>query len=399
MMAKQMPICFIFEVGEQTLERIYVDHAATSPMDPRVIERITNTMQAAFGNPSSIHAFGREARHLVDEARDTLAKAIGAEANEIIFTSGGTEADNYAILGVAEANRKNGRHIITTQIEHHAVLHTCEQLEKKGYDITYLPVDEQGCVSVQAVADALRDDTILVTIMFGNNEVGTLQPIKEIGELLKNHSAVFHTDAVQAFGLIDIDVKALNIDLLSVSAHKINGPKGIGFLFAKKGVKLAPLIFGGEQERKRRAGTENVAAITGFEEAVKISIAEREQKANRYNHYKEIILSSLKKAEINFSPNGSLEKSLPHVLNLSFPGTDVEAMLVNLDLAGIAASSGSACTAGSIEPSHVLVAMFGHESDRIRNSIRFSFGLGNTDEQIEKVAEATAKIVKRLTNR
>jgi len=394
-----MPICFIFEVGEQTLERIYVDHAATSPMDPRVIERITNTMQAAFGNPSSIHAFGREARHLVDEARDTLAKAIGAEANEIIFTSGGTEADNYAILGVAEANRKNGRHIITTQIEHHAVLHTCEQLEKKGYDITYLPVDEQGCVSVQAVADALRDDTILVTIMFGNNEVGTLQPIKEIGELLKNHSAVFHTDAVQAFGLIDIDVKALNIDLLSVSAHKINGPKGIGFLFAKKGVKLAPLIFGGEQERKRRAGTENVAAITGFEEAVKISIAEREQKANRYNHYKEIILSSLKKAEINFSPNGSLEKSLPHVLNLSFPGTDVEAMLVNLDLAGIAASSGSACTAGSIEPSHVLVAMFGHESDRIRNSIRFSFGLGNTDEQIEKVAEATAKIVKRLTNR
>lgn len=394
-----MPICFIFEVGEQTLERIYVDHAATSPMDPRVIERITNTMQAAFGNPSSIHAFGREARHLVDEARNTLAKAIGAEANEIIFTSGGTEADNYAILGVAEANRKNGRHIITTQIEHHAVLHTCEQLEKKGYDITYLPVDEQGCVSVQAVADALRDDTILVTIMFGNNEVGTLQPIKEIGELLKNHSAVFHTDAVQAFGLIDIDVKALNIDLLSVSAHKINGPKGIGFLFAKKGVKLAPLIFGGEQERKRRAGTENVAAITGFEEAVKIAIAEREQKANRYNHYKEIILSSLKKAEINFSPNGSLEKSLPHVLNLSFPGTDVEAMLVNLDLAGIAASSGSACTAGSIEPSHVLVAMFGHESDRIRNSIRFSFGLGNTEEQIEKVAEATAKIVKRLTNR
>lgn len=394
-----MPICFIFEVGEQTLERIYVDHAATSPMDPRVIERITNTMQAAFGNPSSIHAFGREARHLVDEARNTLAKAIGAEANEIIFTSGGTEADNYAILGVAEANRKNGRHIITTQIEHHAVLHTCEQLEKKGYDITYLPVDEQGCVSVQAVADALRDDTILVTIMFGNNEVGTLQPIKEIGELLKNHSAVFHTDAVQAFGLIDIDVKALNIDLLSVSAHKINGPKGIGFLFAKKGVKLAPLIFGGEQERKRRAGTENVAAITGFEEAVKIAIVEREQKANRYNHYKEIILSSLKKAEINFSPNGSLEKSLPHVLNLSFPGTDVEAMLVNLDLAGIAASSGSACTAGSIEPSHVLVAMFGHESDRIRNSIRFSFGLGNTEEQIEKVAESTAKIVKRLTNR
>lgn len=394
-----MPICFIFEVGEQTLERIYVDHAATSPMDPRVIERITNTMQAAFGNPSSIHAFGREARHLVDEARNTLAKAIGAEANEIIFTSGGTEADNYAILGVAEANQKNGRHIITTQIEHHAVLHTCEQLEKKGYDITYLPVDEQGCVSVQAVADALRDDTILVTIMFGNNEVGTLQPIKEIGELLKNHSAVFHTDAVQAFGLIDIDVKALNIDLLSVSAHKINGPKGIGFLFAKKGVKLAPLIFGGEQERKRRAGTENVAAITGFEEAVKIAIVEREQKANRYNHYKEIILSSLKKAEINFSPNGSLEKSLPHVLNLSFPGTDVEAMLVNLDLAGIAASSGSACTAGSIEPSHVLVAMFGHESDRIRNSIRFSFGLGNTEEQIEKVAEATAKIVKRLTNR
>lgn len=381
------------------LERIYVDHAATSPMHPQVIESVVNVMNNQYGNPSSIHSFGREARHIIDEARDFLARSIGASVNEIIITSGGTEADNYAILGVAEANSEKGKHIITTQVEHHAVLHTCERLEKSGYEITYLPVDEYGRVSVDEVKAALRDDTILVTIMYGNNEVGTIQPIDEIGELLKEHPAYFHTDAVQAYGVVNLDVNNLNVDLLSVSAHKINGPKGIGFLYARKSVKLTPLLFGGEQERKRRAGTENVASIAGFEAAVKLSQEERKQKVFQYEKYKKIFISELKKAEVEFSINGSLEFSLPHVLNLSFPGTDVEAMLVNLDLAGVAASSGSACTAGSIEPSHVLVAMFGNESERLRNSIRFSFGLYNTEEQIKKTAEITAEIVKRLTNK
>lgn len=394
-----MLICSIYKEGEKSLERIYVDHAATSPMHPRVIESVTNVMKTHFGNPSSIHSFGREARHIVDEARDFLAKSIGASPHEIIITSGGTEADNYAIIGIAEANQHIGRHIITTEIEHHAVLHTCKQLEKKGYEITYLPVDEQGTISVESVKKALRDDTILVTVMFGNNEVGTLQPIEEIGELLKDHPSVFHTDAVQAYGLVNIDVQQMNIDLLSVSAHKINGPKGIGFLYAKKDIRLAPLIYGGEQERKRRAGTENVASIAGFKVAVEISHAEREQRIQQYSQYKETLVNHLKKLEINFFMNGSLENSLPHVLNLSFPGTDVESMLVNLDLAGVSASSGSACTAGSIEPSHVLVAMYSNESERIRNSIRFSFGLFNTVEQIERVANTTASIVKRLTNK
>lgn len=383
----------------EDLERIYVDHAATAPMHPKVIETMTKVMAEQFGNPSSIHAFGREARHLVDKAREQLANSIGASPNEIIITSGGTEADNYALTGVAEANKEKGKHIITTVIEHHAVLHTCQQLEKKGFEVTYLPVDEQGYVTVADVKKALREDTILVSIMYGNNEIGSLQPIQEIGELLKDHQAVFHTDAVQAYGLMSIDVKELKVDLLSVSAHKINGPKGIGFLYVKKDVKLAPILFGGEQERKRRAGTESVVSIAGFQEAVKVAQEEREDKVKQYREFKEILVNDLKKSQIDFSINGSLENSLPHVLNLSFPGTDVEAMLVNLDLAGIAASSGSACTAGSIDPSHVLVAMFGEKSEKLRNSIRFSFGLYNTTEQIHKVAETVAAIVKRLTNR
>ncbi|MGG0716373.1 cysteine desulfurase family protein [Robertmurraya massiliosenegalensis] len=381
------------------MERIYVDHAATAPMHPQVIEEITKVMGQQFGNPSSIHAFGREARHIVDEARELLAKSIGAHPNEIIITSGGTEADNYALLGVAEANQQTGKHIITTEIEHHAVLHTCQQLERKGFEVTYLPVDTEGRISIDDLKSALREDTILVSIMYGNNEVGTLQPIKEIGDLLKEHPALFHTDAVQAYGLVSIDVSEANIDLLSVSAHKINGPKGIGFLYVRNDVKLSPLIFGGEQERKRRAGTENVASIAGFQEAVSVAQFERDEKVKKYQQFKQIFIDDLKKHKIDFSVNGSLENSLPHVLNLSFPGTNVEAMLVNLDLAGVAASSGSACTAGSIDPSHVLVAMFGSHSDKLRNSIRFSFGLGNTTEQIHKVAETTAEIVKRLTNK
>lgn len=379
------------------MERIYVDHAATTPMHPKVIAAMTDVMTNHFGNPSSIHYFGRDARSIIDESREVLAYSIGASVNEIIITSGGTEADNYAIFGGARALRKKGNHIITTVIEHHAVLHTCQQLEKDGFEITYLPVDKNGQISISDFKQALRDDTILVTVMYGNNEVGSLQPIAEIGEILQDHQALFHTDAVQAYGLEEIDVNKLKIDLLSVTAHKINGPKGIGFLYARKDTKLLPLIFGGEQERKRRAGTENVASIAGFSEAVKVVGEERRALREKYIGFKKTMLDELKRLEVHFLINGKIEKSLPHVINLSFPGTDVEAMLVNLDLAGIAASSGSACTAGSIDPSHVLVAMVGKDSERLQSSIRFSFGLNNTEEQVKRVAQETAKIVQRLT--
>lgn len=381
------------------MERIYVDHAATTPMHPKVIAAMTDVMTNHFGNPSSIHYFGRAARQIVDESREDLARSIGAAVNEIIITSGGTEADNYAIFGGARAFREKGNHIITTVIEHHAVLHTCQQLEKEGFEVTYLPVDENGQISISDFKQALREDTILATVMYGNNEVGSLQPIAEIGETLQDHQALFHTDAVQAFGVEEIDVNKLKIDLLSVTAHKINGPKGVGFLYARQDVKLMPLIFGGEQERKRRAGTENVASIAGFSAAVKVVGEERRSLREKYIGFKKLMLDELKKHKVNFLINGRLENSLPHVLNLSFPGTDVEAMLVNLDLAGIAASSGSACTAGSIDPSHVLVAMAGKDSERLRNSIRFSFGLNNTEEQVKKVAQETAKIVDRLTRK
>jgi cysteine desulfurase len=381
------------------MEKIYADHAATSPVHPEVAEKMLEVMKNTFGNPSSIHAFGREARKIVDEAREVLAKSIGAKPNEIIITSGGTEADNYALVGIAEAYQERGKHIITTAIEHHAVLHTCEQLEKRGFEVTYLPVDGKGRISVADLQSSLREDTILVSIMYGNNEVGTLQPIAEIGEVVKESQAYFHSDAVQAYGTTPINVKELGIDLMSVSAHKLNGPKGIGFLYVKEGISPAPRFYGGEQERKRRPGTENVAGIAGFKEAVLISQKEMHEKQNLYKNYKKLLTEKLSELGVDFSQNGSLENSLPHVLNLSFPGTDVEAMLVNLDLSGIAASSGSACTAGSIDPSHVLVAMFGKESEQVRNSIRFSFGLYNTESQILHIAEETAKIVKRLTKK
>ncbi|MGD6841214.1 cysteine desulfurase family protein [Bacillus infantis] len=378
------------------MDRIYIDHAATSPMHPRVIERMLEVMQSDFGNPSSIHYYGRSARNIVDEARESLARSIGAHAADIIFTSGGTEADNLAILGTA-AGRPDGGHIITTEIEHHAVLHTCRQLEQQGFEVTYLPVDETGIIKVEDVRKALRDDTILVTIMYGNNEVGTIQPIKAIGALLKDHPAYFHTDAVQAYGLEKLDVSELNVDFLSVSAHKINGPKGIGFLYKNKDAKLfSPRMYGGEQERKRRAGTENVASIAGFQEAAAIVSENREESVRKYREFKRVFMSKLEEAGVEFCPNGLLDNTLPHVLNLSFPGTNVESMLVNLDLAGIAASSGSACTAGSIDPSHVLVAMFGKNSGRLANSIRFSFGFTNSVEQIAKAGEETAKIIQRL---
>lgn len=378
------------------MEKIYLDHAATSPVLPQVAEKMMQVLTGHFGNPSSIHAFGREARRILDEARQVIADSIGAQFNEIIFTSGGTEADNYAILGTAEAAAEKGKHIISTAIEHHAVLHPLEYLETKGYDVTYLQPDETGRIKAEDVQKALRDDTILVSVMYGNNEVGTIQPIAEIGELLKNHPAVFHTDAVQAYGNEKIDVNALNVDMLSVSAHKIGGPKGIGFLYVRNGTKLKKRNFGGAQELKRRPGTENTASIAGFAEAVKWAQQALVDKPKQYSAFKQRFMEILKQEKVEFQLNGNAEAALPHVLNLSFPKTDVESMLVNLDLAGIAASSGSACTAGSIEPSHVLVAMFGRDSERLRTSIRFSFGIANTMEQVEAAARKTAEIVRKF---
>ncbi|MCM3316012.1 cysteine desulfurase [Rummeliibacillus stabekisii] len=378
------------------MKEIYLDHAATTPMHPQVISKMVESMESVYGNPSSIHRIGRFARKHLDDARHTLAKSIGAKDHEIIVTGGGSEADNLAITGTAYAKQNEGRHIITTVVEHHAVLHTCQQLEKEGYEVTYLPVDETGRVSLEDVKKALRDDTILVTIMFGNNEVGTIQPIKEIGELLKEHSATFHTDAVQAFGILPIDVNDLHVDLLSVSSHKLNGPKGIGFLYQRDQTKLKPLIYGGEQERKRRAGTENVPAVVGFAEAVAIAQRNFEEKQQAYKEFHQHFLKKLDQAEIDYHINGNEQYCLPHVMNISFKNMDVESFLVNLDMAGIAASSGSACTAGSIDPSHVLVAMYGSEANELRNSIRYSFGYGLDLEDIDTAAERTIEIVKRL---
>lgn len=375
---------------------IYLDHAATSPVAPEVIEVMTKAMAEESGNASSIHTVGRRARKALDEARASLAKKINAKTSEIIFTSGGTEADNNAIFGTAYARQHEGKHIITTQIEHHAVLHACEKLQHEGFEVTYLPVDETGRVAITDIEKALREDTILVSIMFGNNEVGTIQPIAEIGALLKNHPATFHTDAVQAFGLHQIDVEHLHIDLLSVSAHKINGPKGIGFLYAKTGVKLANLMFGGSQEKKRRAGTENVPAAVAFSKAAELATEKAQARTDQYNEFKMILLEEFQQAGIDFKVNGHPKDVLAHVFNVTFTGTNVESFLINLDMAGVLVSSGSACTAGSIDPSHVLVAMFGENSPELRSSIRFSFGLGLTNEQVREAGKRTAEIVKRL---
>ncbi|RUL57104.1 cysteine desulfurase family protein [Lysinibacillus antri] len=380
------------------METIYLDHAATSPMHPEVIQEMTLAFGEIFGNPSSIHTVGRQARKVLDDARTKLANAIGAKDTEIIFTSGGTEADNSAIFGVAQAQKLRGNHIITTQIEHHAIMNACEKLEKDGFDVTYLPVDETGRLSIETFKKELRDDTILVTIMYGNNEVGTIQPIAEIGEILKDHQAIFHTDAVQAFGIEKLNVDELQVDLLSVSSHKLNGPKGIGFLYQRTGTPLVATFLGGSQEKKRRAGTENVPSAVGFAQAVTIAQNEMLSKQEFYKQFRKRFLEVLDEETIRYHVNGNEQHALPHVLNISFKGMDVESFLINLDMVGVYASSGSACTAGSIDPSHVLVAMFGKEADELRNSIRFSFGYGLTEAQVVEAAKRTAKIVKKLVN-
>ncbi|MDM5320819.1 cysteine desulfurase family protein [Bacillus altitudinis] len=378
------------------MERIYLDHAATTPMDQRIVDKMVPYFTEIFGNPSSIHSYGREARKWLDEAREVIAGELHCKPQEIILTSGGTEADNLAITGVAMARQQEGKHIITAKTEHHAVLHTCERLEKLGFDVTYLDVDETGLIHLEQLKQALRDDTILVTIMYGNNETGVIQPIKDIGELLQNHTAHFHTDAVQAFGTMPIDVTDLHIDLLSASGHKLNGPMGTGFLYVNEGVKLSPQIYGGEQERKRRAGTENVAGIVGLAEAVQLTKQNRRDKAMHYGKLKEIMLQVFEEESLTFSINGHPKETLPHILNVHFLGVSIESLLVNLDMEGIAVSSGSACTAGSVLPSHVLSAMYGEEADKLTSSVRISFGLGNEEDHVKQAARKIAAVVKRL---
>ncbi|HDM8994572.1 TPA: cysteine desulfurase [Listeria innocua] len=376
--------------------RIYLDHAATSPIHPEVIQTMLGAITNTYGNPSSIHYAGREARKALDEARHTIAQSIQAEEKEIVFTSGGTEGDNLALIGTALAHKENGKHIITSQIEHHAVLKTCEYLETQGFEVTYLPVDEHGIVSSESVQKALRPDTILVSIMYGNNEIGTIQPIAEIGAVLLDHQAVFHTDAVQAYGLLNINVIELGVDLLTTSSHKINGPRGVGFLYVKNGTRLVYQMHGGEQERKRRAGTENLAGICGFSAASTIMTNERELKNEEYVSFKKRMAEIWRAAGLDFEVNGLEANTLPHVFSVRFPGVSIEQLLMNLDMEGIAVSSGSACTAGTVDPSHVLVALFGENHPAIQETVRISFGLGNHLEEIEAAATKVSEVVARL---
>lgn len=375
---------------------IYLDHAATTPIHPLVKEAMLPYLGEAFGNPSSMHQYGRDVRVAIDQARDQVARALGADAGQLVFTSGGTEADNMALLGVAAAYAETGKkHLITTQIEHHAVLDACRYLERIGFEVTYLPVDHTGLIDLEQLRQAIRDDTALISIMMANNEIGTVQPIEQIGELARERGVLFHTDAVQAFGSLEIDVKRLPVDLISVSGHKINGPKGIGALYLGKNVKFIPRTFGGSQERRRRPGTENVMGIIGFAKAVELSQASREQHMADMRVLRQAFVEELNRQPIEFVVNGHPTKSLPHILNVSFPGTDSETLLMNFDLAGIACASGSACTSGTLEVSHVLQSMHLSE-ERTRSAIRFSFGRGNTVDEIKRAAEMVASIVHRL---
>lgn len=374
---------------------IYLDHAATTPVYKEVIEEMYSN-SITYGNPSSIHSFGREARHQFDEARRFLAGTINAKENEIIFTSGGTEANNLAIIGTALENEYRGNHIITTAQEHQAILHIMQYLISRGFHVTYLPVYPDGKIRIDDLERTLTDNTILVSVMAANNETGVIQPIEEVAHVLKDHHAYFHTDAIQAYSFLDFDMSENGIDLLSTSAHKLNGPKGIGFLYAAEHVPLQPMQYGGEQEQKKRPGTENVQGAIGFKVAAEIKLKHKKENIAKYNEYKKIFLEELDKNEVEYQINGDYESSIPTILNLSFPGATVESLLTNFDLEGVAASSGSACTAGSIEPSHVLRAMFGPRSERITNGVRFSFGSENTKENVKEAASRIAKVINRL---
>ena len=372
---------------------IYLDHAATTPMAPEVIEVMTTALTNNYGNASSIHTLGKKNRVLVDYARQTMAQSIGAHAREIIITSGGTEGDNMALLKTAEHYADKGNHIITTVIEHPAVLNPLRYLETKGFEVTYLPVDDKGEVTLEQVKDAIRPETILISMMYSNNEVGTVMPIQAVGEYLESldQEIAFHTDAVQAYGTVSLDVDELRVDLLSVSAHKMNGPKGIGFLYVREGLNIPSLLLGGAQENEHRAGTENIPAILAFEKAIQLNIEKREKNYECLSNLKTSFIEGLNHLDIEYAINGDVEKSLPHILNVYFPSVRSDMLLIKMDLNGVAISAGSACSAGSIEPSHVLVAMYGEEAEEINHSVRFSFGLGNTEAEIEQVVELLAK--------
>ncbi|MFC2684838.1 MAG: cysteine desulfurase family protein [Limosilactobacillus oris] len=380
------------------MKEIYLDNAATTPMTPAVIDEMTTQMKESWGNASTGYSYGREAKLVLENSRHVLAQSINADDNEIVLTSGGTEGDNTAIIQTAMTRQNLGKHIITTAIEHEAVLKPLHYLEEQGFEVTYLPVDEHGNISLDDFKAALRDDTILVTIMSGNNEVGSRMPIHEIGEILKDHQAWFHTDAVQTYGLLPIDVKRDHIDLLSTSAHKLNGPKMMGFLYRRDGINFPSYLKGGDQETKRRAGTENVPAVAAFAKAVTIDSPEEKQaRRERFYHFKQKIVQGLTENGIDFAVNGEIKSdNLNQILNIWFKGISTYIMQTDLDLAGIAVSGGSACTAGSIEPSHVLTAMFGADSPRISESIRISFGALNTEEDVDKLIAAIVKIVNQL---
>ena len=379
----------------ENLRSVYLDHSATTPVRREVAEEMAVYLHEKWGNPSSIHSVGREARKGVEEAREIIAAALGVDPKDLIFTSGGTEADNFAIIGTALANRSKGKHIITSSIEHHAVLDSCKHLEKQGFEVTYLPVTPEGLIRLEDVEQALREDTILVSIMHVNNEVGTVQPVEQIGNLCRERGVLFHSDAVQSFGKIPVRVEDLKADLLSISAHKIYGPKGVGALYIRRGIKVESMTHGGGQERKKRPGTENVPGIIGFGRAAQLAVEEMDGEAERIGRLRDRLSDGLKERIEYVHINGHPEKRLYSSLNLSFEFLEGEALLLSLDMKGVAASSGSACSSGSLDPSHVLLAM-GVPKETAYGSIRMTLGRDNTDEDIDYVLEILPEIVERL---
>jgi cysteine desulfurase len=376
---------------------IYLDHAATTAARPEVVEAMLPYFTEKFGNPSSIYGFAAENKNVINNARDTIANALGAKGEEIYFTAGGSESDNWALKATADAYKAKGKHIITTKIEHHAILHTCKYLESQGYEVTYLGVDEKGLVNLDELEAAIREDTILISVMFANNEIGTIEPIKEIGEIAHKHGVLFHTDAVQAFAQVPINVDEYNIDMLSASGHKFNGPKGIGFLYIRKGLKLRSFIHGGQQERGRRAGTENVPGIVGMAKACELAIADMDKRIAKETELRDYLIGRLT-SEIPYTRlNGHETKRLPNNINVSFQFVEGESILITLDMAGICGSSGSACTSGSLDPSHVLLAI-GLPHEIAHGSLRLTLGYENTKEEMDYVADKVKKTIENLRN-
>ena len=374
---------------------IYADHSATTAVRPEVLEAMLPYFTESYGNPSTIYDLGQKNREAVDHARAQVARAIGALAGEIYFTGCGTESDNWAIKGIAEAYGAKGKHIITSNVEHHAVLHTCQWLEKQGYEVTYLPVDSEGFIRPEQLEAAIRPDTILVSIMFANNEIGTVNPIEKLGEVCAAHKVYFHVDAVQAVGTLPIDVKAMHIDMLSMSAHKFYGPKGVGALYVRKGIRLPSFIHGGAQESKRRAGTENVPGIVGIGKAIELATAEMEENAKRLRAMRDALIAGIEERIPYCRLNGSRTERLPGHVNFSFQFIEGESMLMLLNMAGICGSSGSACTSGSLDPSHVLLAI-GLPHEIAHGSLRLSLGRENTMDDVNYILEKLPPIVERL---